>query len=57
MISCASRKDVVYFQDAGEFETLVINGKNLKKKLIIDETEKEWHRDSGIFKIKKAHLE
>lgn len=43
--------------EGGEFETLVINGKNLKKKLIIDETEKKWHRDSGILKIKKAHLE
>lgn len=43
--------------EGGEFETLVINGKNLKKKMIIDKTEKEWHRDSGILKIKKAHLE
>lgn len=30
-VSCASRKDVVYFQDAGEFETLVDNNSPITK--------------------------
>lgn len=43
--------------EGGEYETLVIDGPLFEKKLIIDESYKEWNRDTGILLIKKAHLE
>jgi diphthine-ammonia ligase len=43
--------------EGGEFETLVLDGPLFHKKLVIDESLKEWNRDSGIFKVKSAHLE
>lgn len=43
--------------EGGEFETLAIDGPIFKKKLVLDETEKSWHRDNGILIVKKAHLE
>jgi len=43
--------------EGGEFETLVLDGPLFKKKLILDEVETEWKRDSGFLKVKKAHLE
>jgi len=42
--------------EGGEFETLVLDGPILTKKLVIDETEKEWRRDSGVLRVKHAHL-
>ena len=43
--------------EGGEMETLVIDGPIFKKKLVIDKTFKEWKRDIGTLKVKKAHLE
>jgi len=43
--------------EGGEFETLTLNGPIFKKRLILDETSKEWKRDSGVLKVNKAHLE
>jgi len=43
--------------EGGEFETLVLDGPLFHKKLVIDESVKEWSRDNGIFKVKSAHLE
>lgn len=43
--------------EGGEFETLVLDGPLFKKKLVLDEVSKKWKRDSGVFKVKKAHLE
>ena len=43
--------------EGGEFETLVLDGPIFEKKLVIDEEIKEWKRDHGALKIKKAHLE
>ena len=43
--------------EGGEFETLVLDGPIFKKKLVLDEVSKEWKRDSGILKVKEAHLE
>jgi ABC transporter with metal-binding/Fe-S-binding domain ATP-binding protein len=43
--------------EGGEFETLVIDGPIFNRKLILDETEKSWHRDNGTLMVKKAHLE
>ncbi len=43
--------------EGGEFETLVLSGPLFSQKLVIDESIKEWNRDSGVFQVKKAHLE
>ena len=43
--------------EGGEYETLVLSGPLFSKRLVIDESEKEWNRDSGVFQVKKAHLE
>jgi len=43
--------------EGGEFETLVLDGPLFHKKLVIDESVKEWNRDNGIFQVKSAHLE
>jgi diphthine-ammonia ligase len=43
--------------EGGEFETLVLDGPLFHKKLVIDESLKEWNRDNGIFQVKSAHLE
>jgi predicted ATP pyrophosphatase (TIGR00289 family) len=43
--------------EGGEFETLVLDGPIFGKKLVIDETEKEWHRDNGVLQVKRAHLQ
>jgi ABC transporter with metal-binding/Fe-S-binding domain ATP-binding protein len=43
--------------EGGEFESLVIDGPNFRKKMIIDEAKKEWKRDRGIYRVKKVHLE
>ncbi|HIH96850.1 MAG TPA: TIGR00289 family protein [Thermoplasmata archaeon] len=43
--------------EGGEFESLVTDGPNFKKRLIIDEAAKEWKRDRGIYRVKRAHLE
>jgi diphthine-ammonia ligase len=42
--------------EGGEFETLVLDGPLYTKKLVIDETEKEWRRDCGVLQVKRAHL-
>ena len=43
--------------EGGEFETLVLDGPIFQKKLVLDEISKEWKRDTGVLKVKKAHLE
>jgi diphthine-ammonia ligase len=43
--------------EGGEYETLVLDGPLFHKQLMIDESVKEWNRDSGIFQVKSAHLE
>jgi len=43
--------------EGGEFESLVLNGPIFKKRLVLDETVKEWKRDHGVLRVKKAHLE
>ena len=43
--------------EGGEFETLVLDGPIFKKKLVLDEISKEWKRDCGVLRVKKAHLE
>lgn len=43
--------------EGGEYETLVLSGPLLSQKLVIDESVKEWNRDSGVLQVKRAHLE
>jgi diphthine-ammonia ligase len=43
--------------EGGEYESLVLSGTLFSRKLIIDESVKEWNRDNGIFQVKRAHLE
>jgi diphthine-ammonia ligase len=43
--------------EGGEYETLVLSGPFFSQKLVIDEFIKEWNRDSGVFRVKKIHLE
>jgi ABC transporter with metal-binding/Fe-S-binding domain ATP-binding protein len=43
--------------EGGEFETLVLDGPLLQKRLVPDEVSIEWKRDKGVYTIKKAHLE
>lgn len=43
--------------EGGEAETLVIDGPIYDRKIVIDEAETIWKVDSGIYDIKKAHLE
>jgi diphthine-ammonia ligase len=43
--------------EGGEYETLVLSGPFFSKQVMIDESEKEWNRDSGVFRVKTAHLE
>ncbi|PNX54029.1 MAG: TIGR00289 family protein [Thermoplasmata archaeon M9B2D] len=43
--------------EGGEYETLVLYGPLFSQKLVIDESVKEWNRDSGVLQIKRAHLE
>lgn len=42
--------------EGGEYESLVLNSPNLKKRLIIDSYETLWKNNSGIMIIKEAHL-
>jgi diphthine-ammonia ligase len=43
--------------EGGEYETLVLSGPVFSKKLVIDESIKQWNRDSGTFQVKTAHLQ
>lgn len=43
--------------EGGEAETLVLDGPNFDRKIVIDEAEITWNFDNGIYDIKKAHLE
>jgi len=43
--------------EGGEYETLVLSGPLFSKRLVIDTSEKRWHRDSGVLEVKTAHLE
>jgi uncharacterized protein (TIGR00290 family) len=43
--------------EGGEYETLVLSGPLFSKRLVIDESETQWNRDSGVFQVKTAHLQ
>ena len=42
--------------EGGEYETLVLDGPILKKKIVLENVEVEWKRDHGMLIVKKARL-
>jgi diphthine-ammonia ligase len=57
LVSLQKKHGINIAGEGGEYETLVLSGPLFSKRLVIDESEKEWNRDSGVFQVKKAHLE
>ncbi len=57
LVSLQKKHGINIAGEGGEYETLVLFGPMFSKRLVIDESEKEWNRDSGVFQVKKAHLE
>jgi ABC transporter with metal-binding/Fe-S-binding domain ATP-binding protein len=43
--------------EGGEFETMVLDAPHYKRRVVVDEVDKVWHRDSGRLVVRKAHLE
>ena len=42
--------------EGGEYETMVLDAPHYKQKVIVDESERSWLRDSGCLVVRKAHL-
>ncbi|UCD92960.1 MAG: TIGR00289 family protein [Methanobacteriota archaeon] len=40
--------------EGGEYETLVLDGPNFRKRLDIEDSVKEWNEDRGFFKIRRV---
>jgi diphthine-ammonia ligase len=51
------KKGINIAGEGGEYETLVLSGPIFSKRLVIDDAETQWNRDSGVFRVKTAHLE
>jgi len=43
--------------EGGEFETIVLDAPHYKKRVVIEESEVLWQRDSGRLLVHKAHLQ
>jgi len=43
--------------EGGEYETLTLFGPTHKKRIVLDDFSKDWHRDSGRIVIRNAHVE
>jgi len=43
--------------EGGEYETLVLSGPTHRRRIVIDESEALWRRDSGRLAVRRAHLE
>lgn len=43
--------------EGGEFETMVLDAPHYRSRVVVDETEVVWRRDSGRIVVRKAHLE
>ena len=50
-------KSVNMAGEGGEYETLTLDGPTFHRRLVVDEQESHWVRDSGQFFITKAHLQ
>lgn len=57
LVELQKKKGINIAGEGGEYETLVLSGPLFSKQLVIDESEKHWSRDSGVFQVKTAHLE
>ncbi len=57
LVSLQKKHGINIAGEGGEYETLVLSGPMFSKRLVIDESGKEWNRDSGVFQVKQAHLE
>jgi ABC transporter with metal-binding/Fe-S-binding domain ATP-binding protein len=57
ILSLCAKHRINVCGEGGEFETLVLNAPNFRAKLLIEESEVQWTRDSGILTIKKASLD
>ena len=57
LVHLQKKKGINVAGEGGEYETLVLSGPLFSQRLVIDESEKHWNRDSGIFQVKTAHLE
>jgi len=56
LVLLQKKQEINIAGEGGEYETLVLSGPMFSKRLMIDESQKEWNRDSGVFQVKKAHL-
>ncbi len=57
LVALQKKQGINIAGEGGEYETLVLSGPMFSKRLVIDESVKEWNRDSGVFQVKQAHLE
>jgi diphthine-ammonia ligase len=57
LINLQKKKGINIAGEGGEYETLVLGGPLFSKRLVIDESERHWNRDSGVLLVKTAHLE
>ena len=57
LVSLKEKYDINTAGEGGEYETLTIDGPIFKKRIVLDEVTKHWHRENGFLEIKEAHLE
>jgi ABC transporter with metal-binding/Fe-S-binding domain ATP-binding protein len=57
LVSLQKKHGINIAGEGGEYESLVLSGPMFSKRFVIDESERQWNRDSGVFQVKKAHLE
>jgi len=57
LVHLQKKKGINVAGEGGEYETLVLSGPLFSQRLVIDESEKHWNRDSGILQVKTSHLE
>jgi len=56
LVSLQTRYKINIAGEGGEYETLVLDGPILKKKIVLENVEVEWKRDHGMLIVKKARL-
>ena len=43
--------------EGGEYESLVVDGPNFEKRLVIEQADREWRGSAGTLRVKKARVE
>jgi len=56
LVSLQTKYKINIAGEGGEYETLVLDGPILKKKIVLENVEVEWKRDHGMLIVKKARL-